>query len=103
MNIVKSDNIPEPRNISNKQPKAHQLLLKIAVETLTAKQKAIWFRWNNERLTQDEISALFKISRSTVRTYITRIESKLTKYIKKNLGAYLLLKIEHKIMNEEIE
>lgn len=94
------DNIPEPRSISNKQPKAKQLLMKMAVDSLSPKQREIWFRWNNERLTQDEIAAIFNVNQKRVSQMIQAIEKKLTKFIQRNKGAYILLKLQQKIMSE---
>lgn len=100
---MKSEDIPELRNLGKKQPRVQQMIMQMAVNTLNETQREIWFLYNNERLTQDEIALKMVLKRDNIKDYIKRIETKLVKFCKANIAAYLLLKVEHKIMNEENE
>jgi RNA polymerase sigma factor (sigma-70 family) len=75
--------------------------MSMAVETLNPEQKEIWFCHNNERMTQDEIAERLNLKRTTIETMLKRIQTKLEKHIRRNMGAYLLLKVEQVIMTEE--
>lgn len=87
----------------NKQPKAQEILFRMAVDHLTPRQHTIWDMWNYDRLTQDEIAKRLNMKRQNVAASIAAIEERIKKFIKLNMGAYLLLKLEYQIMNEEAE
>lgn len=95
------EDIPEPIQRSRKQPRVEQMIMKMAVEHLNPQQKEIWFLHNNEKLTQDGIAERLNLKRTTIQAYIKRIETKLVKFCKANIAAYLLLKVEHKILYED--
>lgn len=80
-----------------------QTMITMACSKLTAKQKKIWDFYNIDRLTQEEIGAILGIKQQTVDLQIRAIEKKIKQWCETNRGAYMLLKLEHKIMNEEIE
>jgi DNA-binding CsgD family transcriptional regulator len=87
----------------NRHPNVEHLFLQMAVESLNEKQRQLWVWWNNDRFTLDEIAEALSISEPAVKQQISSIERKIKKYCELNKGAYMLLKMEHKIMNEEIE
>lgn len=86
-----------------KHPSIQQTMLKIALDTLTPKQKKLWDMYAYDRLTQEEIAEKLGIKRQSVAESITKIEAKVAKYVKHNRAAYMLLKLEHQIMNEDTE
>ena len=94
------ENIPEFRQIGNKQPKAHELLMQMAVKSLSPKQQQIWLWWNNDKLTQDEIAEALNITQQGIQQQIKTIENKLIRYCKLNMGAYLLLKVDQELNKE---
>jgi DNA-directed RNA polymerase specialized sigma24 family protein len=97
------EEIPEPKKRNNQHPRVEQLFIKMAVESLSKKHQEMWFLWNNERLTQDEIAKVYGLAQSTINEQLQTIEHKIAKWCELNKGAYLLLKLEHKIMNEETD
>jgi RNA polymerase sigma factor (sigma-70 family) len=80
-------------------PSVEQTMIRMALESLTDKQRQIWDMHNYEKLTQDEIARKLGIKQQSVEQQLGSIEKKVTKWCKLNRGAYLLLKIEQQIMD----
>lgn len=91
----------EDFNIDAKHPTIQQTMFKMALESLTVKQKRLWDMYAYDRLTQEEIAGKLGIKQQTVEQSIKRVETKIAKYVRHNRAAYMLLKLEHKIMNSD--
>ncbi len=87
--------------INKEHPTPEQMLVKMALENLTPKQRQIWDMYAYQQWTQEEIALFLNVKQSSISKILVRIEAKVKKFVKQNKGAYLLLKLEHKIMNEE--
>jgi predicted DNA-binding protein YlxM (UPF0122 family) len=90
-------------NLMSKQPKAEEILFRMAIDHLTERQRKIWEMWNYDRLTQDEMALKLKIRRQSVAESISKIEDKIKKFVTINKGAYILLKMEQQIHQEDEE
>jgi RNA polymerase sigma factor (sigma-70 family) len=88
-------------NKDNEHPTPEQMLLRQAIKYLTPKQKVIWEYHNYDRLTQDEIASKLKMTQQGVEGHIRRIEKRIAKYCKDNLGAYELLKSDFENNQED--
>jgi len=90
------ETIPEKEYDPNSEhPTVEQMFIRQAIKYLTAKQRAIWEYHNYDRLTQDEIAEKLHISQQAVQAHIHRIEKRIAKWCKSNMGAYKLLKTEY--------
>lgn len=80
---------------NSEHPTPEQLLVREAYKVLTLKQRRVWELYNYDRLTHDEIAQTLNISRQMVGKHIRSIETKITKWMKANIGAYKLLKTDY--------
>jgi RNA polymerase sigma factor (sigma-70 family) len=84
----------------NEHPTVEQLLVRMALDHLTPRQREIWDYYSLDRLTQDEIATKLNMKRQAVQQHLTAAARNVSKFVKQNRAAYMLLKLEHKIMNE---
>ena len=84
----------------NQHPTPEQLLVRMALEQLTPRQKQIWSLYNYDKLTQEEIATKLHIRRQVVQKTVNQITNKVKKFCKLNRGAYMLLKLEQQIEEE---
>lgn len=95
--------IERPYDEKREHPSLEQIMLNMAVDHLTKPQRHLWELWNYDRLTQEEIASILNIAQKNVHSRIKTIERKIVKWCQTNRAAYMLLKLEHKIMNEDNE
>lgn len=86
---------------AREHPTIEQLLLKTAVGQLTAHQQTIWELYAYEQLTHEEIARQLGITERVAQRQVKTIEDSIKQYCEQNRAAYMLLKLEQKIMSEE--
>jgi predicted DNA-binding protein YlxM (UPF0122 family) len=75
----------------SEQPTPEQLFMRMSVECLTAKQKAVWEYHNFDRLTQEQIGAKLGITHQAVAKHITAAQTNMAKWCANNMKAYEML------------
>jgi RNA polymerase sigma factor (sigma-70 family) len=83
-----------------KQPNVEEMMIRMALEELTPRQRVIWELYNFDRFTQEEIAKKFGVRLRTIESTLTKITLKVAKWCKLNRGAYMLMKLEQRINDE---